>query len=67
MLGESVKMPLKEDEETANVQFYVFTIDNEKFVKGYETLKSGQMEITDFIKLKFNRINIVQVHIFWES
>lgn len=50
----NIKMPLKEDEETANVQFYVFTIDSEKFVKGYETLKSGQMEITDFNETKIS-------------
>ena len=50
----NIKMPLKEDEETANVQFYVFTIDSEKFVKGYETLKSGQMDITEFNETKIS-------------
>ena len=45
-------MPLQDDITTANVDFIVFTIDEEKFVQGYEKLKSGQMEITEFSETK---------------
>ena len=50
----TVTMPLKEDEESANVEFFVFTIDEEKFVQGYEKLKSGQLEISEFTDTKIS-------------
>ncbi len=50
----NIKMPLKEDENSANVEFFVFTVDNEKFKQGYELLKSGEMEITEFSDTKIN-------------
>ena len=48
----TIDMPLQDDITTANVDFIVFTIDEEKFVQGYEKLKSGQMEITEFSETK---------------
>ena len=50
----NIEMPLKEDEESANVEFFVFTIDEEKFVQGYEKLKSGQLEISEFTDTKIS-------------
>ena len=44
----TVTMPLKEDEKKANIDFTLFTVNNEKFVEGYDKLKSGQIELTDF-------------------
>jgi uncharacterized membrane protein YfhO len=44
----SVTMPISEDETYANVDFVVFTIDQEKFVDGYNMLKKGQLEYTSF-------------------
>ena len=44
----SIEMPLKEDVSSASVDFVAFTIDHEKFVKGYNNLKSGQLEYTQF-------------------
>ena len=44
----NIKMPLKEDEKSANVDFIVFTVDADNFVKSYDELKSGEMEITEF-------------------
>jgi uncharacterized membrane protein YfhO len=44
----SVTMPISEDETYANVDFVVFTIDQEKFVDGYNLLKKGQLEYTSF-------------------
>lgn len=59
-VGESVtvEMPIKEDEDTANVDYFAFSIDNEKFIEGYNKLKSGQIEYEEFsdttIKGTFN-------------
>lgn len=50
----NIKMPLKEDEKTANVDFFVFTVDEDEFVQCYEELKSGQMEITEFSDTKIS-------------
>ena len=50
----NIKMPLKEEETYADVNFYVFTIDEEKFAQGYEKLKSGQLNITDFNETKIS-------------
>ncbi len=49
-IGESVsvEMPIKEDEDTATVEFFTFTIDHEKFAEGYAKLKSGQIEYIEF-------------------
>jgi uncharacterized membrane protein YfhO len=44
----SVTMPIDSDETYANVDFVVFTIDDEKFIEGYNMLKSGQIEYTSF-------------------
>ncbi len=44
----SVTMPIAEDKAYANVDFVVFTIDHDKFVDGYNILKSGQIEYTSF-------------------
>lgn len=48
----TVTMPIKEDETYANVDFVVFTMDHEKFIAGYEMLKSGQIEYTSFSDTK---------------
>ena len=48
----SITMPIEENETYANVDFVVFTIDNEKFVDGYNMLKSGQIEYTSFTDTK---------------
>ena len=50
----NIKMPLKEDEKTANVDFFVFTVDEDEFVQCYEELKSGQMEIKEFSDTKIS-------------
>ena len=44
----TVTMPINEEHHYANVDFIVFTIDNEKYVQGYNSLKSGQLEYTSF-------------------
>jgi len=44
----SIELPLKDDKVSASVDFNVFTINNDAFVKGYEKLKSGQLEYTEF-------------------
>lgn len=44
----SVELPLKEDVSSASVDFVAFTVDHEKFVEGYNKLKSGQLEYTEF-------------------
>lgn len=48
----SVTMPIAEDKSYANVDFVVFTIDHDKFVDGYNILKSGQIEYTSFSDTK---------------
>ena len=44
----SIEMPLKDDVSYANVDFVAFNVDQEKFVQGYEKLKNGQLEYTNF-------------------
>ncbi len=44
----SITMPISEDETSADVDFVAFTVDNEKFIDGYNRLKSGQIEYTIF-------------------
>ncbi len=50
----SVEMPLKEDSESAPVDFIVFNINNDKFIEGYEILKSGQIEYEEFSETKIS-------------
>lgn len=49
-IGEeiSVEIPVKEDVAYAQLEFCAFTIDEEKFTKGYEKLKDGQIEYERF-------------------
>ena len=44
----SVELPLKEDVSSASVDFVAFTVDHEKFIDGYNRLKEGQLEYTEF-------------------
>ncbi len=44
----SIEMPIDDENTSANVDFIAFTIDGEKFKTGYDILKSGQIEYTDF-------------------
>lgn len=50
----NITLPLKDDEKSADIEFYVFTMDNEKFLEGYNKLKSGQMEISEFNETKIS-------------
>ena len=49
-IGEtiSIEMPLKDGVTYANVDFVAFNVNQEKFVEGYEKLKTGQLEYTKF-------------------
>lgn len=49
-IGEeiSVEIPVKDDVSYAQIEFCAFTIDEEKFTKGYEKLKEGQIEYERF-------------------
>ncbi len=42
----TVDMPIKDENNYANVDFIIFTMDNEKFIEGYNKLLSGQIEYT---------------------
>ncbi len=44
----TVEIPLKTENDSANVDFILFTMDDERFKEGYEILKSGQLEYTQF-------------------
>ena len=44
----SIEMPLEDNHSSANVDFVVFSINHDKFVKGYNKLKKGQLEYTKF-------------------
>ncbi|MCH5191854.1 MAG: YfhO family protein [Oscillospiraceae bacterium] len=44
----SVTLPLKDDVDSAAVDFVAFTVDKDKFIEGYERLKDGQLEYTKF-------------------
>jgi hypothetical protein len=48
--GDNIRidLPIKEESTYANVDFIAFAIDNEKFVEGYNKLKSGQIEYNKF-------------------
>lgn len=43
-----ITLPIKEDRAYASVDFRVFSVNEEKFIKGYEQLKDGQIEYTEF-------------------
>lgn len=43
-----ITLPIKEDRAYASVDFRVFSVNEEKFIKGYEQLKNGQIEYTEF-------------------
>ena len=44
----SVTMPLKDDVDSATVDFIAFTINKDNFIEGYERLRDGQLEYTKF-------------------
>ena len=44
----SVEMPLKDECNSASVDFVVFTVNYEKFVEGYTKLQNGQIQYTKF-------------------
>ena len=44
----SIEMPLKDDCNSASVDFVVFTVNHEKFVEGYNKLQQGQIEYSKF-------------------
>lgn len=44
----SIEIPLKNDVSSANVEFCAFTINEDKFEKGYNQLKDGQLEYKKF-------------------
>ena len=43
-----IEIELKDDTDYASVKYIPFTVNKEKFVEGYEKLKSGQLEYTAF-------------------
>lgn len=43
-----IEIELKDDTDYASVKYIPFTVNKEKFVEGYEKLKSGQLEYTTF-------------------
>ena len=43
-----IDLPMKDDASYANVDFIAFTINTDKFVEGYEKLKTGQLEYNKF-------------------
>lgn len=44
----TIELPLEDDVSSASVDFVAFTVDHEKFVEGYNKLKEGQLEYTEF-------------------
>ena len=44
----SVEMPLKEECNSASVDFVVFTVNHDKFVEGYNKLSDGQLQYSKF-------------------
>ncbi len=44
----SIELPLKDDKDSASVDFNVFTVNNDAFIKGYEKLRNGQLEYSEF-------------------
>lgn len=48
----TIEMPIKEENSFASVDFIVFSVDNDKFEDGYNSLKSGQIEYTSFSDTK---------------
>ena len=53
----SIELPMKDSVSYATVELVAFTVNHEKFIDGYNKLKSGQLEYTSFedtcIKGKF--------------
>ena len=43
-----IELPLKDEVTYANVDFVLFTMNDEVFIEGYNKLKSGQIEYTEF-------------------
>ncbi len=48
----SITMTINEEKSYANVDFIPFTINNEKFVDGYNLLKEGQIDYSHFTDTK---------------
>lgn len=44
----SVEMPLKDECNSASVDFVVFTVNHDKFVEGYNKLSDGQLQYSKF-------------------
>lgn len=44
----SVELPLADDKSSASVDFIAFTVDKDVFTEGYEKLKGGQLEYTEY-------------------
>lgn len=44
----SVELPLADDKSSASVDFIAFTVDKDAFIEGYEKLKGGQLEYTEY-------------------
>ena len=55
-----IEMPLKEDASYANVDFVAFTINEDKFIEGYNKLQSGQMEYTKFTDTEIEGIFVAE-------
>ena len=57
----SIELPLKAKNSSATVDFTLFTVNNERFIEGFNRLKDGELNITDFndttIKGSFNAEN----------
>ena len=47
-----IELPLKDEVTYANVDFVLFTMNDEVFIEGYNKLKSGQIEYTEFTDTK---------------
>ena len=48
----TIDMPIKDESSYAMVDFIVFTIDNDKFIEGYNKLSSGQIEYAEVTDTK---------------
>lgn len=48
----SVNLPLKDDVGSANVDFFAFTVNKDRFTEGFEKLKDGQLEYTSFTETR---------------
>lgn len=50
----SIKMSMRTTVDQADVELLIFSMDDKKFVEGYNTLYDGQMEITEFEETKIS-------------